>query len=305
MSITHMRLALAPFLTLFLLVAAVSTPAQAQEPAGLPAAARQQIAAGEAEFKQGRYDAAAAHFQQAVEMAPQYTLAHMYLGTAYGRLYVPGADTPGNLRYGESAIREFKLVANADDARREYRLQAMKSVASLSLNMKRLDDAAAWYQRVIEADPSDPEAYFTLGVIRWTEAYRQRMELRAKLELQPTDPLPPGTECAGLRAKVETGVEDGMRMVKKALELRPDYSDAMAYMNLLYRERADYECDNPQARAADLKTADEWVDRTMAAKKRESDHGGMSLDAPSKASGTGGGGAGSSDRPPRLPKTAP
>jgi hypothetical protein len=49
--------------------------------------------------------------------------------------------------------------------------------------------------------------------------------------------------------------------------LRPDYDDAMAYMNLMYRERADLECDDAGARTADLKSADDWVDKTMATKK--------------------------------------
>ncbi|MGC2450465.1 MAG: hypothetical protein WA477_22635, partial [Candidatus Sulfotelmatobacter sp.] len=51
------------------------------------------------------------------------------------------------------------------------------------------------------------------------------------------------------------------------IELRPDYDDAMAYMNLMYRERADLECDDLVARANDLRTADEWVDKTLAVKK--------------------------------------
>lgn len=38
-------------------------------------------------------------------------------------------------------------------------------------------------------------------------------------------------------------------------------------MNLMYRERADAQCENPAAREADLKTADDWVDKTMATKK--------------------------------------
>jgi hypothetical protein len=43
----------------------------------------------------------------------------------------------------------------------------------------------------------------------------------------------------------------------------------MAYMNLMYREKADVECDDPAARAADLKSADDWVDKTMATKKEK------------------------------------
>ncbi len=45
----------------------------------------------------------------------------------------------------------------------------------------------------------------------------------------------------------------------------------MAYMNLMYRERADIQCEDPSARAADLKTADEWVDKTMATKKAKAE----------------------------------
>jgi len=58
----------------------------------------------------------------------------------------------------------------------------------------------------------------------------------------------------------------------------------MAYINLLYREKADRDCDNPDERAADLKTADEWVDKTMAAKKAKAEKqaqahgGGITLD---------------------------
>ena len=68
-------------------------------------------------------------------------------------------------------------------------------------------------------------------------------------------------------------VEDGIQKLQKSLELRPDYDDAMAYLNLMYRERADLECDNPDARKADLKTADDWVDKTMATKKAKGREG--------------------------------
>jgi hypothetical protein len=64
----------------------------------------------------------------------------------------------------------------------------------------------------------------------------------------------------------QTTVE-GIDNLNKALQLRPDYDDAMAYMNLMYRERSDIQCDDSAASSADLKTADEWVDKTIATKK--------------------------------------
>jgi hypothetical protein len=74
-----------------------------------------------------------------------------------------------------------------------------------------------------------------------------------------------------LRDQSESVIQDGLDNLNKALQLRQDYDDAMAYLNLLYREKADRECDMPDQRAADLKTADEWVDKTMAAKKAKAE----------------------------------
>ena len=47
----------------------------------------------------------------------------------------------------------------------------------------------------------------------------------------------------------------------------------MAYMNLMYRERGDVECDDLAARAEDLKTADHWVDETLARQESQSRKG--------------------------------
>jgi hypothetical protein len=45
----------------------------------------------------------------------------------------------------------------------------------------------------------------------------------------------------------------------------------MAYLNLMYRERADIQCDDPAAREADLKLADEMVAKTMEVKKMKAE----------------------------------
>ena len=72
----------------------------------------------------------------------------------------------------------------------------------------------------------------------------------------------------------------------KPSRLRPDYDDAMAYLNLMYREKADVECDDLAARADDLKTADHWVDETLRVKKAKAEKaaqsagGGITMDQP-------------------------
>jgi tetratricopeptide (TPR) repeat protein len=140
--------------------------------------------------------------------------------------------------------------------------------------MKKFDQARDYYQKVADLDSKDPESYYSLAVIDWMQAYQPAQTVRASLNMKPTDELKDKKACADLKQKNEQKVEDGIQNLQKSLQLRPDYDDAMAYLNLLYRQRAEYECDNPEARKADLKAADDWVDKTMATKKAKAEKAG-------------------------------
>jgi len=71
-----------------------------------------------------------------------------------------------------------------------------------------------------------------------------------------------------LKVKNAPLIQEGIDSLNKAIQLRPDYDDAMAYLNLMYRRKADVECDDLAARQEDLKTADQWVDKTLSTKKQ-------------------------------------
>jgi len=62
-------------------------------------------------------------------------------------------------------------------------------------------------------------------------------------------------------------IQEGLDALNKAVQLRPNYDDAMAYINLLYRRKADIECGDEDARKADIAEADKWVQKAMAARK--------------------------------------
>jgi len=233
--------------------------------------ARDQLNKGVQSYKNARYEEAISHFKRAVELDSKLLNARLYLATAYAQQYIPGADTEDNNRMANSAIEEYKNVLQADPSN----VGSVKGIAYLYLQMKKFDQAKEYYKKAAQIDPKDPETYYSVAVIDWTEAYQPRMEERAKLGLKPTDPLKDKKVCEALKAKSEASVEDGISMLNQALQLRPDYDDAMAYMNLLYRERADYNCNNEQS-TEDLKTADQWVDKTMATKKAKAEKAGQS-----------------------------
>src|SRR6266852_4349014 len=242
--------------------------------------ARDQLNKGVQSYKNAKYEEAINHFQKAVSLDPSLLNARLYLATAFAQQYIPGVDAEDNNRMGHNAIDQYSAVLERDPKN----INSIKGIAYLYLQMKKFEDAKSYYRKAIDLDSNDPEAYYSVGQIDWTQAYQPRMEERAKLGLRPDEPLKDKKLCAKLRADGGAVIQDGLDNLNKAIQLRQDYDDAMAYVNLLYRERADRECDLPDQRAADLKTADEWVDKTMAAKKakaeKQAGSNGITMDQP-------------------------
>ncbi len=233
--------------------------------------ARDQLNKGVKAYKDNHYEQAIDHFQQAVQLDPALINARMYLATAYVSQYIPGVDSPENLRTAQQAIDEYQKVIDANPSR-DQKVNSAKGIAYLYLNEKKWDDAKKYYRMASELDPNDAEPYYSVGVIDWSESYQPRMEERAKLGMKPDEHLSAKNKeqkklCEDLKTKNSGAIQEGIDSLNKAISLREDYDDAMAYLNLMYRERADIECDDEAARAADLKTADQWVDKAMQAKQ--------------------------------------
>lgn len=253
---THLTL-----VCIVLLATGASMPAFAQE-----TSAAQEIRAGILAYQFSNYQGAVEHFQAALKLDPASTQARVLLADSYAQQYIPGDESAANVAMATQAIGEFKTVLK-DDPTDQQRYRSTASIASLSLNLKRWDDAREYYMKAIELNPDDAHNYFSMGMIDWTLAYPPRVRMRDDMHLSDSEMISDPAACASLRTQSQHYVEDGIQLLEKALQLKPDDDDAMAYMNLLYRERAEYECDQPDARKADLKAADEWVDKAIAAKR--------------------------------------
>jgi tetratricopeptide (TPR) repeat protein len=233
--------------------------------------ARDQLNKGVQAYKANRFEQAISHFQNSINLDPDLNVAKLYLATACAAQYVPAGESQENLRMAECAQENFRKVleSNPDQSQK---VLSIKGIASLYYNQKKFEEAKEWHRKAIEADPNDPENYYSLAVIDWTQSYAPRTEARLGMGLtDPTKPIPDKKECQKLADAHMAHVEEGIQMLEKALTLRQDYDDAMAYLNLLYRERADYRCGDMEARAADIKLADDMVDRAKTTRQAKAD----------------------------------
>jgi tetratricopeptide (TPR) repeat protein len=228
--------------------------------------ARDQLNKGVQAYKNARYEEAINHFQSAVNLDPSLTMTHMYLATAYAQQVVPNSDTPANQKLANQAIAAYKDALQIDPSN----VNAIKGVASIYFSMNKPDDAKAWQQKVLAADPKDPEAYYTIGVIDWNKARKNSLDFLAAnglTEKQAADAGVPKKICPKLAEMNAPLVDEALDSLHKAIELRPSYEDAMAYINLAYRRKAEIECGNDDARKADVQQAQDWIQKALGARK--------------------------------------
>jgi TonB family protein len=254
---------------------------------------------GVAAFKSGNYQRAVELFQQEAAAHPNSVDAHLYLGTAYLSLWIPGARSPDNAANARSAEIEFRRVLELD----ANNTAALASLASLAYNAaaplkgeekdRKFDEAMDWYKRLAAVDPTNKEAPYSMGVIVWAKCYSAMMAARAAQHLRPEDPGPLASpQKEELRAQYSSMLEEGMTNLERALQLDPQYDDAMAYLNLLIRERAALR-DTKAEWAADVAFANGWMKKTLDAKMQARGMSTAPPPPPPPPPPSGGGGGGS------------
>jgi tetratricopeptide (TPR) repeat protein len=96
-------------------------------------------------------------------------------------------------------------------------------------------------------EPNNPEAFYTISTYYWDKAYRDfRLKEPEKKEF----------------------VMKGLEQVDKALQLKPDYMEALTYKNLLLRLQANLEKDQAKQSAL-LKEADKLRDQALEFQKKQ------------------------------------
>jgi hypothetical protein len=261
--------------------------------------ARDTLNQGVEAFKNAQFEEAVRLFKRAKLLDPGLQNASLYLATAYASQYIPGAPSEENVRNGELARREYQEVLHQNPAN----LSAIDGIASIlyqmagqPINTEMFEESKSYHKKHIELRPDDPQPYYSIGVIDWALAYRANSLLRTEFNqsvgvreetstfdedsgggdnkdskdqltgLKDLDPLP---EVLRRKYAEDYGptIDEGLSALKRAIELKPDYDDAMTYLNLMYRRKADV-VGPAIERNAYLEQADELLDKVKEIKQK-------------------------------------
>jgi tetratricopeptide (TPR) repeat protein len=246
-------------------------------------AARDQLNKGVDAYKSGKYEEAIGHFQKATELDPSLPMAKSYLATALAQNIVPGLDTPENLKTADQAISIFQEVL----AKKPDDVNSLKQIAGIYFSIKKLDDAKTWQKKVLAVDAKDPEAAYTVGVIDWTEAHENVLKALVPAGFNDDgegNVKAPKKVMDTIKDENSALIEEGLQYLNQAVANRANYDDAMAYLNLIYRRKADLDFGNDAARKADLAQAEEWRTKAMGTRKaneekKDKGPGGITMDS--------------------------
>jgi tetratricopeptide (TPR) repeat protein len=232
---------------------------------------RNELNKGVQAFKSAQYPEAVESFKRAVLLEPEFDVARLYLATAYMQQYIPGANSPENNQMAQAAHDQFMKVLERNSKDKV----AIASIASLYLNQGKWDDAKQWYEKMIAVAPDNADAYYSLGFIAWSQWYPELGKAKAALGMKQEDPGPIKDKKVKeeLKAKYLPIVDAGLAALDKALQIRPDYDDAMAYQNLLVREKADL-ASSKEEYESQIKIADDWFNKTVATRKEKAERKG-------------------------------
>jgi tetratricopeptide (TPR) repeat protein len=218
--------------------------------------ARLDLKKGNESYLAGDYHAAIQHYDRAVAHVP--TLAPAWLNRAYSqealfrasqtleerqaladsaattfqkyRQLVEAGHDPGGARL--ERVEEHLLTLYLDSQQPdkavgvlEERLKShpndmasLQMLANLSMDLGDLDSALKWHRKRIELEPDKAEGYVALAVMCWHFSNKN---------------IVPEDQRGAL-------LDEGTQAAEKALELKPDYYEALIYANLLYREKEKY-----------------------------------------------------------------
>ncbi len=246
-------------------------------------AARDQLNKGVDAYKGQRYEEAIGHFQKAAQLDPGLPMAKTYLATALAQNVVPGLDTPENLKTAQQAIDIFEEVLAKDPKD----VNSLKQIAGIDFSIKKFDDAKAFQKKVLAVDPKDPEAAYTIGAIDWTLAHENALK-----ELVPAginddgegNVKAPKKVLEAIKEQNAPLVEEGLQYLNQAVANRANYDEAMVYLNLMYRRKADVDYADPGAVKDDVAAAKDWTAKAMGTRKTNEEKknkgpGGITMDS--------------------------
>lgn len=172
--------------------------------------------------------------------------------------------TPGDVEMQRQARQTLLDVLSLDPGNQD----ALSGMLNLSMVMKQPTEARQWALRMVSLYPKEKTSQYCLGFADWSVVYPQIMAARAAAGIRPQDAnfIPDAATRQNLRTQWGSLLDEGVQALNAAIQADPYYSDAMAYVNLIYRLKANIAATQEES-TQDVALADQWVGKALDARR--------------------------------------
>ena len=239
--------------------------------------ARMEIKTANEAYQKEDYATALQHYTRAGKIDPSFPELERMIGYSQIGLYIPDDKTPPNEQHADQAIAQLSsylkkkpedriardalinmyLNANrtsqAIDYFRNYLaehpadLEAVKSIATLYAKQGDFNQSLSWYEKITLLDSKNPESHYIYGVVCYEKVAKN-----------------PPADVNEKRAIIDKG----KAALQHAIDMKPDYFEAVVYLNLLWRQQALTEPDPVKAQE-DIAQAEALKNRAIEINKQK------------------------------------
>lgn len=235
--------------------------------------ARVEIKAANEAYQKEDWATALSHYQRARRIDPSFADLDRLIGYSEIGLYIPDDKTAKNEAHADAAIAALNsylqnrpedriardalinmyLNANRTSQAIDYftnylkshpaDLEAVKSIATLYAKQGDFNQSLTWYHTITLLDAKNPESFYIYGVVCYEKVAKN----------------PP----ADVAQKMDI-INRGKDALQHAIDMKADYAEAMAYLNLLWRQQALIDAlTDPVKAQADVAQADVIRNKTI------------------------------------------
>ena len=203
------------------------------------------VDAGTSAFSAGNYTEAANAFQKAAYLDANDPATKLYLGAAYMSAWLKErASNRDSAVQAEEQFRHALILQPEND-------KALLWLGSLMLQLQRLDEAESIYSKaaaLVHNERTVCDANYAMGIIIWSRWYVSYSAARRKLGMATSDSglLPDSDLAKELRNRYGDLIQEGIDRLRSVLSREKGYTNAAAYLGLLYRQRAAISEDRKQ-----------------------------------------------------------
>ena len=212
-----------------------------------------ELALSSAARQKGDYVAALRYAQKAIASNPETSSAHFATAKIADDMCIPNAQPGPRMRECNLAIDEYKRVLQIDGSHQE----ASKNLAFLLWQFGR-EEAEDYYRKALALNPNDPEALAAVGATNASRSWRHVALRKADAGIPAERPLISFAGCFEIRQNELARVNEGISVLRKALQIESDNVEFMVWLSELYKTRAETQCGDPKAYRSDISDARKW-----------------------------------------------